>query len=284
MISIFIIIALIAVTIGAYTDIKTLEVPDWLNYALIATGIAGNLIYWIFYSDSGYIIRCVLGLGLSLIIGLLMYYTGQWGGGDSKMLFGLGALLGLEYDSFGLFSKFLINMIFAGALYGMVFIAVMAFKNKKKILQNLKKQRQTHRLYIGIIAIVALIIINFLSITPELKILLCLLILIMYFMNYLLIFVRVVEKVSMVKNIDPEKLTEGDWIVDEIKIDGKYITGPKDLGIEKKKIEQLIKFKQEGKINKIKVKYGIPFVPSFFIALVYTVITEKSVFGYFIFY
>ena len=81
----------------------------------------------------------------------------------------------------------------------------------------------------------------------------------------------------MVKLISPEKLTEGDWIVEDIYYKNKRITGPKDLGISKKNIEKLIKLKQQGKINKIKVKYGIPFVPSFLIALIYTIIFNKIV-------
>ena len=77
--------------------------------------------------------------------------------------------------------------------------------------------------------------------------------------------------------IDPEKLTEGDWIVDDIIVDKKRIAGPKDLGIEKHQIKQLLKYKKLGKIKKIKVKYGIPFVPSFLLALIYTIIFNELI-------
>ena len=97
-------------------------------------------------------------------------------------------------------------------------------------------------------------------------------------MNYLMIVVKSVEDVAMIKYIDPEKLTEGDWIVDPIYVNNKLITGPKDLGIKKEQISQLLKFKKQGKINKIKVKYGIPFVPSFLIAFILTLILNKVIF------
>ncbi len=97
-------------------------------------------------------------------------------------------------------------------------------------------------------------------------------------MMYLIILVRTVEKVSMIKMIEPEKLTEGDWIAKEIKIQGKYITGPKDLGIEKKQINKLIALYKKKKVSKVLIKEGIPFVPSFFIAYIVTLI-----FGNFIF-
>jgi Flp pilus assembly protein protease CpaA len=288
--TLFIIISLIALIIASYTDIKTLEVPDWLSYSLIAIGVGGNLIYSIFSSDQTFIIRSLIGLTGAFILGMVMFYTGQWGGGDSKVLFGLGALLGLDYPfQLGLFPKFLINMLFAGGIYGIIWIIGMAVKNKKKVIKNLSKDFKEKnlarlRLYSGIAAIIGLIIIYLLPkfISSQIKITLMIMVCFLYFMNYLFIFIRTVEKVAMIKMIPPEKLTEGDWIVDEIKIKGKYITGPKDLGIEKEKIKELIALKKQGKIRKVKVKYGIPFVPSFLIALIYTIIFNNIVLFLFI--
>ena len=82
----------------------------------------------------------------------------------------------------------------------------------------------------------------------------------------------------MLKYVKPQQLTEGDWIAKDIKIDGKYITGPKDLGIEKKKINKLIALYNKRKVKKILIKEGIPFVPSFFVAYVITLIYGNLVF------
>ncbi len=288
-INIFIIVALIAVLIGSYTDIKTLEVPDWLNYSLIAIGLGGNLIFTIANLDTSYIIKSLSGLGISIVIGLIMFYTGQWGGGDSKMIFGLGAMFGFDYRAllnfqFDFFTKFFINMLVAGAAYGLIWVFIMALKNRKKLYRKIKiafrnKKLRRIRLLSGLAAIVGLIIIHFLPsyFDAELRVLLSLSVVILYFMNYLFIIIKVIEEVSMVRLINPEKLTEGDWIVNDIIVKGKRITGPKDLGISKKNIEKLIKLKQQGKIGKIKVKYGIPFVPSFLIALVYTMIYNNII-------
>ncbi len=294
LLSVFIIIALIALAIASYTDIKTLEVPDWLSYSLIAIGLIGNLLFSIYYSDSIYIIRSLLGLVISVILGLIMFYTGQWGGGDSKVLFGIGAIIGINYPFTidflftDFFFKFIINMLFAGAVYGIIWITVMAVKNRKFLFKTLKKSFQDNkfkriRLITGLISIIFLASIYFLPfLDSKSKIISSILVIILYFMNYLFVFVRAVEKVSMIKMIDPEKLTEGDWIVDEIKINGKYIAGPKDLGIEKSKIQELIKYKKQGKIKKVKVKYGIPFVPSFLISMIYTTISDSIILLHFI--
>lgn len=278
------ILALVAVAIASYTDLKTLEVPDWLNYSLIATGIAAGVMYSLFFSNVIYIVNSLIGLAVSLIIGMAMYYTGQWGGGDSKMIFGLGAILGLSFPfKLEFYSKFLINMLFAGAAYGLVWILVLAVKDGKKLkrpLEKALKQKKNLRIMTGISISIMLVILYFSPVLLELKIMFSLLLIMMFGMMYLIILVRTVEKVSMIKMIEPEKLTEGDWIVDEIKINGKYITGPKELGITKKQIAQVLKLKKQSKIQKIKVKYGIPFVPSFLIAMVYTLITNTTIIFY----
>ena len=62
------------------------------------------------------------------------------------------------------------------------------------------------------------------------------------------------------------KLTEGDWIAEDVKVNGKIICSPKDLGISKEQIKKL----KHHNIKKVLVKEGIPFVPSFLIAFVVT--------------
>ena len=87
-----------ALLIGSYTDIKKREVPDWLNYSLIFSGLGLRLMYSLATFDYSYLAFGLFGLAVMLIFALFMFYTGQWGGGDSKMLMGLGALIGLRLD------------------------------------------------------------------------------------------------------------------------------------------------------------------------------------------
>jgi hypothetical protein len=85
-------------------------------------------------------------------------------------------------------------------------------------------------------------------------------------MNYLITAVKAVELSCMYKRVKPAVLTEGDWIANDVKVKGKRICGPKDLGIEKKQIKQLIK----AKVKSVVIKVGIPFVPSFLLAFLLT--------------
>jgi len=83
----------------------------------------------------------------------------------------------------------------------------------------------------------------------------------------------------MLKKVDVGKLTEGDWIVKDVKVDGKRICGPKDLGISKKQIRQLLRFRARGKIRKVLIKEGMPFVPSFLMGFIVTLFFGMIVFS-----
>jgi hypothetical protein len=76
----------------------------------------------------------------------------------------------------------------------------------------------------------------------------------------------------MIKKVKPEQLTIGDWIVNDVVVDGKRICGPKDLGIEEKQIKKLLRLKKKNKIKLVIIKEGIPFIPSFLASFIITFI------------
>ena len=79
----------------------------------------------------------------------------------------------------------------------------------------------------------------------------------------LFIFARAVEEVCMVKEVDISKLTVGDWLYEDLFVNGKKIKKSWE-GISEKELRLI-----RGKYNrKVAVKYGVPFTPSFFIGLV----------------
>ena len=79
----------------------------------------------------------------------------------------------------------------------------------------------------------------------------------------------------MIKEVLPDKITEGDWIVEDVIVDNKRICGPKDLGIEKEQIKELLRLKSRNKIKTVLVKYGIPFIPSFLLAFLFSWIFDN---------
>jgi len=86
------------------------------------------------------------------------------------------------------------------------------------------------------------------------------------FSYYLIIFMKAVEQVCMIQLVPLSKITEGDWIVQDVIIKGKKICGPSDLGITDHQIDDLKKYK----VKEVLIKQGIPFVPSFLLAFIIT--------------
>jgi Flp pilus assembly protein protease CpaA len=260
-------IALIALIIGSYTDFRTKEVPDWLNYSLIFTGVFLHLLYSIIFSNWIVFLKGMAGLALAAAIAFPMFYLGQWGGGDSKMLMALGSLIGLDFSYTSFLPSLLVNIFLIGAVYGIVYGAVLAVKHKDHFIEKFRKvlsEKKNIRLRIILIAVcIVLIILSIFLRSVRLPLLLLVFVLVLSF--YLWAFVKAVEKAVMYRLAKPSQLTEGDWIAKNVVVKGRKICGPKDLGITKEQINKLKKLN----VRNVLVKDGIPFVPSFLISLIF---------------
>jgi len=257
---------------GSISDFKTREVADWSNYGLIVFGIAYNLMFAIMQNNYWFFLNSLIGFGIFFLLAVIMFYSGQWGGGDSKMLMGLGALYGLNFNQTFLL-HFIINTLIAGAFYGILWSFFIAIKNRKKFSKEFMKlfnsNRKTRKLLLIVIPlmlIAALIIRGFPGFTIGV------LAVGIYSIFYLWLVIKSVENACMYKLVEPDKLTEGDWIAKDVKYQGKVVTGPKDLGISKKSISKVKKLYRENKIKKILIKEGIPFVPSFLLGWLMTIL------------
>ncbi len=270
------IIAIPILLIASFIDFRSREVPDTLSYGLIFIGSAFSIAVSILSWDYHPLLYSLAGFIIFAAFGFLAYYTGQWGGGDAKLLMGLGILLGfpLNFQLDGFFISFFINLLFAGAVYGLLWIVYLIFANFKKFKEESSKfmakrsmiiiRRVTLFFSFGLLA-ASLIISDI-----EFKIFFALLALFSFMSYFIGAYGKIVEKCCMIKTIPIEKLTEGDWIVHDIKIGGKKVCSAKDLGISKKQINILLNYKRKGKIKEIMIKEGIPFVPSFLLAYLFT--------------
>ncbi len=271
---IFFTVALIATSIAAYTDIRTREVPDWLNYSLIPIGLGLRGIYSLYHGRWEYILDGLLGLAVLFGFAYLMFYSGQWGGGDSKYIMGMGALLGIHIAPDDFTIGFLINTFLIGALYGLLWSVIVAVKNRTKFLAEWRDLRRAAAFRLPRMMLLALsiagLVIAFVLDDLRIRYAIMLLLVFLFLVFYTFIFSRAVERSCMHRWVSPKELTEGDWIVDDVVVGKKRICGPKDLGISREQIAQLVQLQKKGKIRKVLMKVGIPFVPSFLIALMVT--------------
>ena len=260
----------ITLIIASIFDIKTREVPDLLNYGLIFAGIGLRFIYSAITFDWSFLLAGLAGLGVFFAIALVLFYAGQWGGGDSKLLMGIGALFGIEFSLNSFIISFIINMFIAGAIYGFIWSIGLFIINRKKFLTAFfemmhLKNNKIMKIVMFVIVFVLLLGAIFVKDFRYSVILLAFSI-ILYLTFYLWLFVKTIENVCMIKKIPTKKLTEGDWIANDVYVHGKYICGPKDLGIEKNQIAKLRRLK----IRFVIVKEGIPFIPSFLFGFIMT--------------
>ena len=81
-------------------------------------------------------------------------------------------------------------------------------------------------------------------------------------------FTKTIEKSCLIKNINIENLTEGDWLAKDVKSNNKVILSKRITEIEKKHIQLL----KKHKIKKVLIKQGIPFIPSFLLSVIISLI------------
>jgi prepilin peptidase CpaA len=263
-IDILLVLLFVALLLATWHDVRTREVPDTLSWGLIVVGVLGTLIYALLTSDLWFFLEHLIGFGIGAAVGFLMYYLRQWGGGDAKLLMGVGAIYGFSWTNLQL-PAYLLLLVLCGALYGFAVMIYLAIKFRKKFFPAFKSYLRTptvHKLRITMVAIGVLFVVLMFFVPARTKFLLLALLTGIYLFMYSWIFLRVAEKELMVKEYPVGKLTEGDWIIQDVKVKGKLIVSKKTPGVTNEQIAKI----RKSSIKKVLVKEGIPFVPGFLIA------------------
>lgn len=243
------IICFIALFAATITDIKKREVPDWISYSLIAVALAVASAQSVIFENQSFILNSLAGLGVFFILANILYYGKLFAGGDAKLMIGIGAVLGID-------SAFLINIIVLGGLYGICYSIALAFLNFKNFKKEIGKMKIS--LIYFIMPAVFLVGIGLVINSVMLYFIAALAI----FAPLLYIFTLAVEKSALIKSVSPEKLTEGDWLNQDVKIKGKIIRSTFE-GLSKSDIKLIKKAHKQ-----VIIKYGLPFVPVFLIAFI----------------
>ncbi len=301
------IITALAITgVSSYFDFKTREVENYITVGLIALAIlmqGGNA--YLTGSWQPFLYSLLVGGGF-FIFGWIMFQTGQWGGADSKILIGLGILFAnfSPVAPWPYIITFFLNVFLVGFFYSIAY-AVFLTAKQPEIIGEFKKLaradiRELH-LLVGMGAFAIILSVAFvysrstsLGINPSLSAfspLITLLVLIPTF--WLLIkFMKTLEEKSLRLTLKANRLREFDLLVEDIlKVGRKIMRVPEKLAKEKRKsasevivdcsdpnglsLEQIKIIKslvrQKKLENRFVVKWGLPFVPVFFLAILATI-------------
>lgn len=260
-------LAFIWLTFAAISDLRKTEIPNWLNFSFIIFALGFRFFYSLFsLNNFNFFYQGLIGFGIFLIIGNLLYYGKLFAGGDAKILYALGALLPLSNNfllNVEIFVSFIFLFLFIGAIYGILisgYLAITNFKDFKKEFSKIYKSKLIINISIMIFAILIMILGIFIN-----NILVYSGILI-FFMPLLYIFSKSVDEACMKKRILPRNLRLGDWLYEDVTINNKVIKANWD-GLTNKDISILKK-----KRKYVTIRQGIPFAPVFlfsFIAFIY---------------
>jgi prepilin signal peptidase PulO-like enzyme (type II secretory pathway) len=244
-------------------DLKTSEIPDSVCIAMIALGLSlFGLEGMLTGNWSGLIMSLVVG-GAFLTFGLLMYFGGQWGGGDGELLVAIGVLLPAwpltQISIFPMPLALFINLFFVGAIYAIFYALWLTAGNKKIRKQFFIKLRASMRAIIiaalGAAAIAVFVLWSFYAL---------LLLVLAAALPPLYILLKTVEA-GFYRRINTARLKPGDMIgqdIPELRINCRCIRGL--TAAEIKQIRKLRRY--------VTIREGVRFGPVFPIALVVTLV------------
>jgi prepilin signal peptidase PulO-like enzyme (type II secretory pathway) len=268
------VVALIGSTTAGLYDLKTTEIPDEIPYIMMIIGIIGNIIKsYLVWSYWPFLTSMIVGLGF-LGFGFFMYYLGQWGGGDAKILSAIGFLVPVlphEFKVSFIFPfpiSFFFNVFLVGAAYMIIYALFLSVINRKiwsAFFEDLKANAKIIFIF-NILLIIFMVIfgITFAKIFQTDMVIFSVMIIVITSGFFLLWkFVKTVENVGFKRKIPMSQLRVGD-----VPLDYKVWEGITE--------KELKKIKSSGK-RYIWIKEGVRFAPAFPLALIFTILVGDGI-------
>ena len=251
-----IVLIFILILFACIQDFKKREINHWTNILIFVTGLLGLITSFVKDGTSELIYSFLLLLVINFLVTQLFYRIGVMGGGDCDLLLSLTPLLATPslIQSFTNLGLFIILVLLAGSLYGMIYITALYLKHFKSINNQLKKEiTKKKRFFLGAM----LFVFTFLSLLNPLFIGPSILIILfpsLYFIS------KILDTQFMTRKINGSELYEKDILTKNIYYHSKHFQRGKPLS----KID--VELLSQKKF--IEIKDGIPFAPSFLLAII----------------
>ena len=253
------VLALVWIVFAVVQDLKKREVANWLNFSLIVFALGFRFFYCLFSQNVNgfsFFYQGVIGLGIFFVVGNLLYYGKMFAGGDAKLMIALGTILPFSESFFvnvKIFVLFCFIFLFVGAFYSLTISVVLSLRNFKKFRKEFKRQLNKQRkiVYPFMFAGIVLMVLGFVNgLLFGFGVL-------FFVMPYLYVYTKAVDESCMVKKVKINKLTEGDWLYNDVRVGRKMIKANWD-GLSKENIKDI-----KNKYKEVKIRQGIPFTPVF---------------------
>lgn len=244
--------------VATIQDLKKREIANWLNFSLIAFALSYRAFYSVMTKNFNFFLLGLISFILFFILAYAFYYAKVFAGGDAKLLMGYGVLLPIE--NFKTLLPFALTFIFAlfliGAAYSLIYSVGIVIKNKKQFKKEFSQEMKKNKslLFFSLFFFIAILIASIFYKTV-------LVLLLISPIPVIYIYTKALDK-CMLKLIPANKLTEGDWLENDVFINKKITIKKTVHGLSLEDIKILKKYKRS-----VLIKEGIPFTPSFLITL-----------------
>src|SRR5581483_6279919 len=107
----------IAIALGVAAvveDLRSRRIPNWIPIAAL---LAGFISQTLAHGWKG-LLSALLGAVTGFLVFLVFYVLGGMGGGDIKLMSGLGAVIGIEHVLFAAFAAAVVGAVMAVAVIG----------------------------------------------------------------------------------------------------------------------------------------------------------------------
>lgn len=247
-------------------DLRRREISNWLNFSLVGFALAYRAFYSAFSSDWMFLAYGIMGFVLFYALANLFYYSKVLGGGDAKLLISIGAVLPFEsyLDLVLISGSFVVVLLTMGAVYSLVWSVYITAKNYREFGREFARVYNNRAYRMSCVFTLLLFLVFGLVFFSGDYLLMGLVILFPLVSLFLFAYLWAVDK-SMIRLVSPGKLTEGDWIIEDIKLKG-YVVRKTVHGLS---MEDILKLRKARK--KVYIKEGIPFAPVFLVAFLFMV-------------
>lgn len=241
-------------------DLRRREVDNIWNFSLIAFALSYRFFASVFSNNYWFFFNGLIGFFIFLALGNLFYYGRLFAGGDAKLIIALGTILPLSYEwiiNIKIFLIFIVGFLAGGSIYVLLWSFALVILNFKKFLKEYRKQFVRYKYYF-IFSLAPFLLFLLFFYFVDAKMIFASFIFILF--PILFVFARAVEESCMIKRVNVNELTVGDWLYEDLYIKGKKIKKNWE-GLSSQDLK-LIRNKYH---RKVLVKYGVPFTPSFLI-------------------
>jgi len=265
------VIIVLVLFVSSVIDLKTREVPDELSIGLVITAVVLKFLHAYEINNYSILISSLIGFLIFLGVSMIAYYTRQWGGGDAKLFIALGIAMPYYPSELSIFNPNLnvdfmlilvFNILLSGFVYGIGYLVYLMIRNKNK----LKKLNLRVNIFYFLLPLAIMILSLFFSDEPRILLLMLAFLVLIY--PYLTRIVKFAEMEIMTYPLRVDKLTEGDWVVEDVYHKNDKVYSRKSPGVTKEQIELFKKYR----IKNVMVREGIPFVPAIFLGVLLSLI------------